>query len=76
MNNYDDANAICPYFHKCRGEQIICDGLTGCSITVQKFIDTNGGGLVQKRKAYMAEYCSTFNYGKCDWARVLNEKYE
>lgn len=76
MNDYDDANAICPFFHKCKGDQIICDGLTGSSISIQKFVDRSGGGLVAKRKEYMATYCSTFNYEECEWARLLNERYQ
>lgn len=76
MNNYDDANAICPFFHKCDGGRIICDGLTGCSITIQKFIGADGGELVSKRKDYMDQYCATYDYKACEWARVLDERYQ
>ena len=67
-NNFEDANAKCPFFSKTKNERIICEGVTEGCASVLKFENK------QSLSKYKIRHCDA-DYEKCVLCKALEEKY-
>lgn len=71
MPNYG-TYAICPYFQSEDMLSIRCEGIVkeNNSTNVMRF---KNSGL---KKAWLKRYCETYQFGKCPYAKVLENNYQ
>lgn len=67
--NYDDVEALCPYYKGSNAKQISCEGITEGSITILSFSSK------EKRNKQRRIFCNQ-RYENCEVFRMLEEKYE
>ena len=67
--NYDDAEALCPYFQYSQRKHIVCEGIIDGSNTRLEF-DTQAN-----RNKYRRRFCDS-KYQKCEIHRMLERKYD
>ena len=69
MSDYDDSWVVCPYYKKCEGAQITCEGLSSCETMMMGFNSR------ESRQRYMMRCCNNLSgYGKCVFAKLHDDK--
>lgn len=69
MSQYQDVNAICPFFLSGDKQRITCEGLIDRSRCINRF------DYGKDREQYRSKYCDK-RYEQCRIYRALNQKYE
>lgn len=71
MPNYG-TYAICPYFVSEDLLSIRCESIVkeNNATNVMRFKNTG------MKKAWLSRYCETYQYGKCPYAKILEERYQ
>lgn len=71
MPNYG-TYAICPYFISEDPIRLRCEGIVkeNNATNVMYFKNAN------QKKAWLEKFCETHQYGKCPYAKILNNKYQ
>lgn len=69
MSQYQDVNAICPFFLSGDKQRITCEGLIDKTKCINRF------DFGKDREQYRSRYCDS-NYEQCRIYRMLMDKYK
>lgn len=72
---YDDVDAICPFFILSKPNSITCEGIKDKTSLTLSFRTDTGQSIPKDRKDYRTKFCDK-NYKDCKIFKLLEEKYK
>lgn len=67
---HGDSEVRCPYYKGGTDREVRCEGPPGVRILIVGFATR------EDRRAHMARCCTTYEYGRCAVARMIEDRYK